>query len=112
MAKLKSSIIGQEHVVQAQNKGGEGLGSARYTISGTTATLESIWVYPQKRGKGVGGRLLDQVMHDAAENGAKQLTGELLPELGSNPDHAIRLYKSRGLTIDSNNKINGSLERH
>ncbi len=59
------------------------------------AELDRIAVSPSQRGKGVGGKLLDELLKKAAEKGAS----EMLLEVRESNAFAIRLYESRGFTL-------------
>jgi GNAT superfamily N-acetyltransferase len=63
----------------------------------TSATLLSMYVFPDQRSEGVGGRLVDAFKSWAAERGARRLT---VTAYAANAD-AIRFYQRQGFAPKS-----------
>ncbi|MDA0173650.1 helix-turn-helix domain-containing GNAT family N-acetyltransferase [Solirubrobacter taibaiensis] len=65
-------------------------------LDATTAKLRTLLVEPKARGKGVGKALVDQVIRHATDSGYTTLTLWTQSHLHA----AIRIYESRGFTLD------------
>lgn len=72
-------------------RGTEKIGYCFWEAHGDAAVLASIYVLPELRGAGLGGRLLDRYIEDAHEKGFGNLTLGVKP---GNP--AQRLYEKAG----------------
>jgi ribosomal protein S18 acetylase RimI-like enzyme len=96
--RAREMLAAGEMTVLLGGEGPDGIASIRYRRSIWTgepdAYLEELYVYPERRGKGLGRALLEAAMQTAREEGATHI------DLGtSENDTAARgLYESAGFT--------------
>lgn len=79
-------------------------------ITGSLLEIESVWVNPNKRRRGVGTILLENLISYSHQKGVTDIQLEFLPEPNSDPEGARQLYKKFGLREDEN-FFRGTLER-
>ena len=79
-----------------EGKNALGLAAVSYAWTlehgGKTAWLDELYVIPERRGEGIGSTLIDQVIHEAREEGCRAI------DLEVDSDHleAERLYERKG----------------
>lgn len=92
---------------------GQMLGYAigQITIESLSATLETLFVHIDSRGKGIGRALLEGLKIEAKSRGAEYMTGEVLPRPGDiSRDEVLIFYQACGFQIDQAGNLFCDLE--